>query len=191
MKQNTAQQILDVAQAMVRNRGYSAFSYADISQQIGIRKASIHYHFPSKDNLVKELVKRYRERLERKCLHIEQQKNTPQEQLREFVHLYRDGLQDHQICLCGMLTADFAILNSEIQEELKTFFAVTEFWLTRLLHRGCESGIWQCDQSVEAEAKVILSLLQGAQLLARAAEDSIQAFEQITDGFLKVKLGNR
>ena len=52
---DTAQQILDVAQDLVRCRGYSAFSYADISKQVGIRKASIHYHFSSKEELGKEL----------------------------------------------------------------------------------------------------------------------------------------
>ncbi|MDJ0650185.1 MAG: TetR/AcrR family transcriptional regulator [Calothrix sp. MO_167.B12] len=190
MKQNTAQQILDTAQSMVRNRGYSAFSYADIAKQIGIRKASIHYHFPSKDNLVKELVKRYREILERKCFHIEQQEITPQEQLREFVNLYRDGLQDNQICLCGMLTADFVVLNSEIQAELRSFLAVNQSWLTRLLQRGREAGVWECGESVEFEAKTILAMLQGAQLVARVADNSIEEFDRITEGFLKNKLGN-
>ena len=190
MKQNTAQQILDTAQSMVRNRGYSAFSYADIAKEIGIRKASIHYHFPSKDHLVKELVKRYREILERKCFHIEQQKITPQEQLREFVNLYRDGLQDNQICLCGMLTADFVVLNSEIQAELRSFLAVNQSWLSRLLQRGKEAGVWKCGESVEFEAKTILAILQGAQLVARVADNSIEEFDRITEGFLKNKLGN-
>ncbi len=176
---------------MVRNRGYSAFSYADIAKQIGIRKASIHYHFPSKDDLVKELVKRYREILERKCLLIEQKDITPQEQMREFVNLYRDGLQEHQICLCGMLSADFEVLNSEIQSELKTFFSVTESWLTRLLKRGSAAKAWQCTQSFESEAKSIIAMLQGAQLLARPAENSAEAFDKITGDFLKDKLGNQ
>ena len=191
MKQNTNQQILDVAQSIVRNRGYSAFSYADISKEVGIRKASIHYHFPSKDNLVKELVKRYRENLERKCLQIEQQKITPQEQMREFVNLYRDGLQENQICLCGMLTADFFVLNPEIQAELKTFFQVTESWLTRLLKRGSEAKVWKCSKSVELEAKTIIAMLQGAQLLARATENSIETFDKIIGELLKDKLENK
>lgn len=191
MKQNTAQHILDVAQSMVEKQGYSAFSYTDISKQIGIRKASIHYHFPSKDILVKELVKRYRKIMERKCFYIEQQKNTPLEQLQEFVNLYRDGLQDNQICLCAMLAADFAVLDSEIQQEIKIFFSETEFWLTKLLLRGCEAKAWECSLSEEVEAKIVLSMLQGAQLLARAAEDSVAVFEQITGEFLKNKLENR
>ena len=188
MKQNTNQLILDVAQSMVRNRGYSAFSYADISKEIGIRKASIHYHFPSKDDLVKELVKRYRENLERKCHFIEQQEISPLEQMRQFVNLYRDGLQDNQICLCGMLSADFVILNSSIQGELKTFFDATESWLIRLLKRGSETKIWTCSKSVELEAKTMIATLQGAQLLARVAENSLEAFDKITTELLKDKL---
>ncbi|NET67053.1 MAG: TetR/AcrR family transcriptional regulator [Moorea sp. SIO1G6] len=188
MKQKTAQQILEVAQSMVRNRGYSAFSYADIAQEIGIRKASIHYHFPSKDDLVKELVKRYQKNFARKCLEIEQQGKTPQTQLREFVNLYRDGLQDNKICLCGMLTADLSVLNSEIQVEIRSFFSVTESWLAKLLQSGCETEAWQCSKSVEVEAKMLLSMLQGAQLLARVAEDSSVAFDQITSACLEDKL---
>lgn len=189
MKQNTAQQILDVAQSMVRNRGYSAFSYADIAKAIGIRKASIHYHFPSKEDLVHELVKRYRNALERKCQTIEQQEITPPEQLEKFVSLYRDGLQENKICLCGMLTADFVVLKPEIQAELKTFFASAESWLTRLLKRGSETNAWQCSQSFESEAKSIIAMLQGAQLLARAADNSAETFDQLAKEFLKDKIG--
>lgn len=190
MKQNTAKQILDTAQSMVCNRGYSAFSYADIAKQVGIRKASIHYHFPSKDDLVRELVKRYREVLERKCQGIEQQNITPQKQLEQFVNLYRDGLQDNQICLCGMLTADFAVLNSEIQTELQTFFSVTESWLARLLKRGIEAKVWNLTQSVESEAKIIIAVLQGTQILARASDNSVETFNAILESFLQKNFGN-
>jgi len=42
---------VDLAEALIQSRGYSAFSYQDISDRLGIRKASIHYHFPSKTDL--------------------------------------------------------------------------------------------------------------------------------------------
>jgi len=179
MEGKTAQQILDVAQDMVRSRGYSAFSYADISEQIGIRKASIHYHFPSKDELVRKLVQHYREAFSRKCDRIAQSLASPQQQLMQFVNLYRDGLKQGQICLCAMLTADFAVLPQAVQEEVRAFFHQTEAWLALLLKCGCEANVWQCYPSVEVEAKGLIALLQGAQLLARTAEDSTAAFEQI------------
>lgn len=47
-----AEKILRTTDSLMMQRGYSAFSYADISEAVGIRKASIHYHFPSKAALV-------------------------------------------------------------------------------------------------------------------------------------------
>jgi len=48
---DTAERILDIAQDLIQRRGFNAFSYHDIAAPMGIRKASIHYHFPSKADL--------------------------------------------------------------------------------------------------------------------------------------------
>ncbi|MEL6224758.1 MAG: TetR/AcrR family transcriptional regulator [Cyanobacteria bacterium J06627_8] len=179
MEKNTAQRILDVAQDMVRRQGYSAFSYADISQQVGIRKASIHYHFPSKDELVKRLVMRYRDNISQQCDRISRSPMRLDEKLMEFANLYRDGLSQRQICLCAMLAADFEVLSEPIQSEIWAYFQETEAWLSSLLQQGCDQGIWQCSPSPEHEAKGLISMLQGAQLLARSSTDGQAAFEQI------------
>ncbi|MEM7064679.1 MAG: TetR/AcrR family transcriptional regulator [Cyanobacteria bacterium P01_B01_bin.77] len=185
MENNTAKRILDVAQDMVRNRGYSAFSYADISTQVGIRKASIHYHFPSKDELVTELVKRYREGMVRACDLIAQSPASPDQQIIQFANLYRNGLEDGQICLCGMLAADFAVLPKPVHTEIQAFFRDTETWLTQLLQRGCDVSSWDCQP--EQEAKGLIALLQGAQLLARSSANSTAIFEQIVYPLLAAK----
>ena len=188
MEKNTAQHILDIAQAIVRNRGYSAFSYADIAKQVGIRKASIHYHFPSKDELVRELVRQYREAMARKCDRIAQSTLDLEQQLREFADLYQEGLQQQQICLCAMLAADFTVLPQSIQDEVQAFFRQTEAWLATLLQQGCEANNWQCHPSAKQDAKGLIAMLQGAQLLARASEDSRSAFEQIVHPILTAKV---
>src|SRR4051794_36242328 len=58
----TSDLILDVAQELLQTRGYNAISYQDIADRIGIRKASIHHHFPNKSDLAQALVRRYRQR---------------------------------------------------------------------------------------------------------------------------------
>lgn len=179
MKGNTAKQILDIAQELVRQRGYSAFSYADISEQIGIRKASIHYHFASKDELVKALVKRYREAFGRKRQAILQTADSPEQQLLQFASLYGDGLQHGQICLCGMLSADFAVLPEPVLDEVKLFFAENESWLAEVFNRACATGLLHCQSSLEDEARRFLATLQGAQLIARVSDNSSAAFDQI------------
>ncbi|MEM9538129.1 MAG: TetR/AcrR family transcriptional regulator [Cyanobacteria bacterium P01_E01_bin.42] len=187
MEKNTAQNILDVARNMVRNRGYSAFSYADIAEKVGIRKASIHYHFPSKEALVKKLVQEYRESMARQCDRIAQSPVTPDEQLRQFAQLYQNGLEQNQICLCAMLAADFVVLPEPVQAEIRAFFQQTETWLVTLLQKGCDAKIWQCHSSPEREAKGTIAMLQGAQLLARSAEDGNAAFQELVYPLLAAK----
>lgn len=178
MENTTATQILDTAQAFVRNRGYSAFSYADIAEQVGIRKASIHYHFPTKDELVRQLVRRYRENLGRACDRIASSGQSPQQQIEAFADLYRQGLSEGQICLCGMLSADFAVLPTPVQEEIQLFFRQMEIWLTDRLRQRVPSSI-PPDPQVESEARRLIALLSGAQLLARTCPDPDRAFDAL------------
>lgn len=184
MKGETTQQILDVAQHLVRTKGYSGFSYADISEQVGIRKASIHYHFPCKEDLARELVRRYRETIRLQLHQIEQSQADPQEQLVRFCRLYRNGLSQDQLCLCGMMSADLALLPETVQEEVNAFFTETEAWLTRLLQQGAETGSFRLRITPASEAALLLATLQGTQLIARAATDSEATFDRIIDALL-------
>lgn len=49
---DTRDKILDVADDLVQRVGLNAMSYTHISDAVGIRKASIHHHFPRKEDLV-------------------------------------------------------------------------------------------------------------------------------------------
>ena len=57
----TADRILDIAERLVQRRGFNAFSYADVATAVGIRKASLHYHFATKADLGQALIARYRQ----------------------------------------------------------------------------------------------------------------------------------
>ena len=180
----TAQQILDVAQDLVRCRGYSAFSYADISKQVGIRKASIHYHFPSKEELGRELIRRYRAVFQQKLKAIEQSESDPRKQLQQFVGLYRSGLSERQMCLCGMLSAEIEILPDSIQEEVRAFLLVAHEWLTSVLVAGEAAGQLQPRVAPATEASLSLATIHGAQLMARTAADSLATFDGIAKPLL-------
>jgi hypothetical protein len=53
---DTKTAFLDSANRLARTRGFDAFSYADLSKDIGLRKVSIHYHFPTKADLALDLI---------------------------------------------------------------------------------------------------------------------------------------
>ncbi|WP_438876632.1 TetR/AcrR family transcriptional regulator, partial [Bacillus cereus group sp. BC7] len=58
-KPTVREQILDHAITLMMLRGYNGFSYRDLSDLVGVKTSSIHYYFPSKDDLVLEAVSVY------------------------------------------------------------------------------------------------------------------------------------
>ena len=88
VKQSTRDHILDSAQALAQTRGFNAYSYADIASELGVRKASIHYHFPSKHDLETELLERYRSGFIAALGTIESSVENGMERLKRYTQLY-------------------------------------------------------------------------------------------------------
>ncbi len=125
--------ILDIAERLAQTRGYNGFSYADIAAELGVTKASLHYHFPSKESLGSALIERYEAVFGSALESIDQTGCKPQEKMQLYVNLYESVIQNDRMCLCGMLAAEFATLPAPMQAELKRFFDMNERWLTTVL----------------------------------------------------------
>src|ERR1700689_3384240 len=121
--------ILDVAEQLAQTRGYNGFSYADIAVELGVTKASLHYHFPSKAELGRALIERYGHSFGAALEAIDERTREPREKLRQYVGLYESVLSNERMCLCGMLAAEYSTLPTPMQEELKSFFDANERWL--------------------------------------------------------------
>jgi len=89
---NTRDALLDCAERAARARGYDGFSYADLASEVGIRKASIHHHFPTKADLALELMRRYRARFGETLAEAARADLRGAERLRAFLAVYRDAL---------------------------------------------------------------------------------------------------
>ncbi len=115
-----SQRILDVAVQLAQTRGFNGFSYADIAEKLVVTKASLHYHFPSKADLGRSLIERYRRAFADALATIDRQAPDARERLRRYVGLYDTVLRDDRMCLCGMLAAEYATLPEAMQDELRT-----------------------------------------------------------------------
>ncbi len=78
---STSDDILTCARSLIVTGGYNGFSYADVARVVGIRKASIHHHFPAKADLVRVLVARYREEAQKGLEAIGHHHADPADQL--------------------------------------------------------------------------------------------------------------
>src|SRR4051812_33370175 len=91
---NTAEEILACARGLIVAGGYNGFSYADIAEVVGIRKASIHHHFPNKVDLVKALLVQHRTRTAEGVENLQRAIPDPLEQLRAYVRYWEKCILD-------------------------------------------------------------------------------------------------
>lgn len=124
----TSTQILDLAERAIRLRGYHAVSFRDLADELGIKSASIHYHFRHKEDLGLAVVDRYAERI--KAAIGAAAPNTWPDALASFCGVYRDALVKNDLqCLCGMLAAESRGLPDKVSERVSQFFQDNIAWL--------------------------------------------------------------
>lgn len=163
----TATRILDSAERLVQARGYNAFSYADVARELGITKASLHYHFAGKTELGQALITRYGQRFSAALEQIERDVSEAPARLDAYAALYAEVLRGHRMCLCGMLAAEYATLPEPIREGLVAFFDYNEVWLERVLEQGSAQGTLHLNAPAREVAQLIVGALEGAMLVAR------------------------
>jgi TetR/AcrR family transcriptional repressor of nem operon len=181
----TADRILDVAEALVQNRGFNVTSYADISAAVGITTASLHYHFPTKADLGCALVKRYTAAFGRALVSVEAQRGDSRGRLEAYADLYVQVLAQDRICLCGMLAAEISTLPARMQAAVRGFFDANERWLAGVLDAGRRAGELAFEDTPRDAARAVTGTLEGAMLLARSygePERLVAAARRLIDG---------
>ena len=168
---DTAQSILDAAERLVQTRGYNGFSYADIAAELGVTKASLHYHFASKADLGCALIERYQTAFAAALAGIDETVAQPRRKLAGYVELYDAVIRNDRMCLCGMLAAEHATLPPPMQVRLQQFFDANERWLAIVLEQGRRASEFAFRESSSERARVVLGALEGAMLVARSYED--------------------
>jgi TetR/AcrR family transcriptional repressor of nem operon len=165
---DTAARILEVAERLVQVQGFNAFSYADISDQLHIRKASLHHHFPTKAALGQALIARYHRTFVEALAAIRRDHQDPRTMLARYAALYREVLRKQRMCLCGVLAAEFETLPRSMRQRVVDFFKANEAWLTGVLDEGRRAGVLDFPGSASSTAAFLVSSLEGAMLVARS-----------------------
>lgn len=170
---NTSDKILDSARTLIITGGYNGFSYADIAQIIGIRKASIHHHFPSKVDLVCALISLYRNQMETGISAIDQQLADPHAKLCAYAGYWEKCILDASapFCICALLASELPALPDELRVEIKTFFSTLSAWLASVFERGTQQKRLQIFNDPNVEAESFMATIHGAMLSARAYGD--------------------
>jgi len=169
MSTDTAQRILDTAQHLIVQRGYHGFSYADIAEVVNVKKPSIHFHFATKAELVRQLLLRYREEVRSGLGRLSTALPDPLAQLRAYAGYWEECIRDDSspFCLCALLAAELLSLPAEVAAEVKGHFRDLSAWLADTLEEGAREGKLVLPRGAAAEAEAFMASVHGAMLSAR------------------------
>lgn len=166
--------ILDAALELAQKRGYAGFSFRDVAQAVGVKSASIHYHFPTKDDLVEALIARYSEAFMTELGARYARNPTPKTAVLAFIGMCRDVLvEGNRMCLCGIMASEADLLPAPARTGTAAFFETCAEWLSPHM---AELG----EDDPKAAAQDIIARLEGAMLMARVAGDT-SAFTTIAE----------
>lgn len=148
--------------------GYNAFSFYDISKAVGIKTASIHYHFPTKSDLGVAVIEQHTENLNDV---IGQYKNkSPDEKLGKFLSIYTAIKKEGKVCLVGSLATDFNTLDEKVRDKLKVFSAIMLDWVSRFLEEGRANDIFEFEGASRTKAVMIISNMLAIVQLSRLTD---------------------
>ena len=166
----TREKIMELGENLIRTKGYNAFSYQDISSELGIKNAAVHYYFPSKENLGTSIVKTNIQRFEEMIDNMHSRNFDEWHQLESFLKIYTKSNREKKLCLIGSLGPDFDTLNESTQIELKKMTEIIIKWLGGLLKKGRDNKVFDFKDDPQHKALTILSSLVASLQLARIVD---------------------
>jgi TetR/AcrR family transcriptional repressor of nem operon len=182
----TSDEIIRCARSLIVAGGYNGFSYADIADVVGIRKASIHHHFPTKVDLVRTLLERYREELDAGIAEMERVHPDPMGRIRAYIGFWESCIGDPTtaFCVCALLANEIPLLPQELARQLKGHFQALSAWLTSVLEQGAGQGSIVLNGTAHSEGEMFMATVHGAMLSARAYGDTT-IFSTITQTLME------
>lgn len=179
MSQNAREDIMKAATKSAQAHGYGGLSMRDLAAEVGIKAASLYYHFPSKADLATAVAKRYWEDAAADLEKIWEENSNPAERLRFFPETFRRALaNENRMCLCSFMGAEFDDLPEPVKSEVQIFADVNVAWLKKAL---VAADAVDADAS-EGRAKAIFAAVAGAQLMARSRAD-ISLYDTLIDSY--------
>ena len=189
-----SEEILTVAQDFIQTRGYNGFSYRDIAAAIGIKSASIHYHFPTKGDLGRSVTARYCDSFGQALQGILESEKTTRTQLEAYAALFRDTLVErNRLCMCCILAGELETVPKEVKVEIARFFEEQQQWLAQVLLSGIANGevLFAKAETTEAATNAVaenwattfVAALEGAMLVSRGLDDNAH-FDAVTQNLL-------
>jgi TetR/AcrR family transcriptional repressor of nem operon len=179
MSTSAKEAILAAARKTAQAHGYNGLIYRELAADVGIKAASIYHHFASKADLGAAVAQRYWEDTAAELDAMLAETSDPIRCLQVYPDIFRRSLADgNRLCLCSLMSAEYAGLPEVVQKEAQAFADVNIAWLSKVL---VSAGMVDPKDS-EPRARAIFAAISGAQLFARSRSD-ISLFDSVVESY--------
>ena len=167
----TRTKILNSAQRLIQTRSFEGFSFQDIADEVGIRKASLYHHFDSKDAVAIAVLKRGADWVTGQLDATKEL--APPERLERYFDLFHDlHGKAERMCPGGSFASVFGAVSPAVQRALRAFTKMHLDWLEGVVREGAALGAFEIgEQAPRDVALQIFSSVQGALLTGRLTAD--------------------
>ncbi len=180
---STREQLLEAAVDLLQRVGYASFSFRDLAEVVGIRTASIHYHFPTKADLGIALIDFLREYTRAREREMRDQHPDVCARLLALADRMAEKCADQRSCPMNILQAEYAVLPPAMQQALHTLIDEKLQLIGAWLEEGRAAGQLRFPGSAIVQAQLVWSVIEYGSQLARSHPDrSLQALvRQLVD----------
>ena len=170
---STRELIIESATKHLYAMGYNRFSFAHVAKDCGITKASIHYHFPTKDELVLAAIDKYI--LDAKKVMGTLRKNVDLSPVEKFNAIfdmaYQQMMQMNYLgCLAGNLGLEVSETNQVIHTRIQEFMNYKLALFAELIEAGRQTGQFSLEVNVSLVSRSILSSLEGGMVTTKISK---------------------
>ena len=179
---DTKTKALDLGREYLQTLGFSGFSFQTIADTLGIKKASLHYYFASKEEMGLALLSDYEE--SHKAWATKVQELPSKTKLEKMVKGFKSlSSKNHMICPVGSFTSDYHSTTPKMKKKIRQFHFVVRDWLSETIEQGKKEGTIRKSLDSEVTADLFLATLQGGVQLARIRGEQ-KSLEKMLDTML-------
>jgi len=153
---DVATAIMDAAEKHMRVGGFGGFSFREIATEIGVKSSSVHYHFPTKEDLAAAVVRRYTAWASD---FLDKTLASEPDPVKAWTMAFRGTIVSGTMCPCIVMGAASQDLPPPVAAEVRRFF---EMHAQKMAAAGLEPD----------RAQELLATITGASVLANIFSDS-------------------
>jgi TetR/AcrR family transcriptional repressor of nem operon len=163
---DTKTKALDLARQYLQTFGFNGFSFQTIADSLGIKKASLHYYFASKEEMGLVLLSEYEEghKVWAKKVQDLPAKVKLEKLIKGFTSL---SAKNNMICPVGSFSSDYHSTTPKLKKKIKQFHFLIRDWLMETIEQGKKEGTIKRTLDSQVAADLFLATLQGSVQIAR------------------------